>query len=1375
MEKSDELQSSPVSLFLPMDRRQALVAGRTLPERAVGAILLTDISGFSPLTSLLADTLGMQAGAEALIRHLDRVDGALIAEVHRLQGSVIAFAGDSITCWFEDAEGVDDACERAASCAFAMQNIMGEIAAIEVGTQRISIAIKVAIACGPVRRLLVGDPEDQVIETLAGRALDELEDAERQAKPGEVVVSAAVRRRLSEATWPEDARSADTTKGVVVLGSGAPTLDWTPWRDNPSIEPEVARGWLLPQVYERLMTGQAEFLAQLRPTVAMFLSFDGIDYDGDDEAGVKLDTYIRWVQSVLARFEGTLLQLSTGDKGSYLYIVFGALRAHEDDATRAVAASIELQNPPTSMPFRPNTRIGMSSGRLFAGAYGGSRRLAYAVLGREVNVAARLMGLAEQGETIVSDRIRQAATGFAFEDRGARMLKGHPIARWLFAVTGRTGTSRPAIVKQSSVGRDVELAFIDQQLRQLGVGGTPVVVVEGAAGIGKSVLFAALLDRVADLPVLQCAGAGDAIVQSTPWLAWRPIFRTLLGSTVDAVARVDGLAPDRAHLAPLLNAILPLGLADTELTAQMEGKVRADNTNDLLVELLRGAAAETPLLLVMEDGHWLDSASWGLLQRVTTEVEGLGVLLATRPEPVFGLEELTEILGREATHHVHLGVLGREDVGALMRAHLLVAEIPNAVLDLVMKKGEGHPHFCVAVIDAMRDARIIQVREGHCTIRSGVADFDNLDLPNTIEGVLTGRVDRLPAREQLVLKVGSVIGANFAYPLLHDIYPVEDDRTELKSRLARLTEQHLLEVDTPEPGLTHRFYHVIMQEVSYGLLLFQQRQRLHRAVAEWLERQGDDLSPFYGLLAHHWTRAARAPEFDARAAEKAVHYLDLAGRQALAAYANAEASRAFLQALDFHGQLAEFDDADARERGLARAGFHHRLAEAYRGLGDLGRCAESGRQGLAALGRPMPEGDGRLILGALGRIGARYLPPFVRGGGPKTDLDRRILRQETELYIPLARVFYHTNEPMSAVYANAHRLNQAEALGPSPELAEAQASVAITFGLFNMPARAEDYFDRALAVARTTGQSSILVTVYVIRCAYLMGGARWQEMGEMLAEGRALCEELGDHAQWGDCVGMQADAALLRGEIDQGLEIGAELRQQGQARNNHLHELWGVRGQAVTALRAGDFERAGDFLNRAMLLLEHTTDQHTRIDIHGLISVTDVHGKRYREAYDHAVAATDLIATTQVPTAYGQYMGYAGAAQTFMELAELRKAGALSDDVPDDLAARVAQAIKDLKKYAGAFAIGKPQAGRFRGLQAQRSGSLKKAHKEWTTALEHADTLQLPYEQASLHFLLGSHGESGDPAREEHLLAASKIAGRLKLSVLASDIAAAQA
>jgi hypothetical protein len=113
--------------------------------------------------------------------------------------------------------------------------------------------------------------------------------------------------------------------------------------------------------------------------------------------------------------------------------------------------------------------------------------------------------------------------------------------------------------------------------------------------------------------------------------------------------------------------------------------------------------------------------------------------------------------------------------------------------------------------------------------------------------------------------------------------------------------------------------------------------------------------------------------------------------------------------------------------------------------------------------------------------------------------------------------------------------------------------------------------------------------------------------------------------------------------------------------------------------------------------------------------------------------------------------------------------------VPDDLAARVAQAIKDLKKYAGAFAIGKPQAGRFRGLQAQRSGSLKKAHKEWTTALEHADTLQLPYEQASLHFLLGSHGESGDPAREEHLLAASKIAGRLKLSVLASDIAAAQA
>ena len=103
------------------------------------------------------------------------------------------------------------------------------------------------------------------------------------------------------------------------------------------------RSWLLPQVYERLKAGQGEYLAELRMAVALFLRFSGLDYDQDDQAGIKLDAYIRWVQNILAYHEGNLIQLVTGDKGSYLYAAFGAPVAHGDDAARAIAAALKLQ------------------------------------------------------------------------------------------------------------------------------------------------------------------------------------------------------------------------------------------------------------------------------------------------------------------------------------------------------------------------------------------------------------------------------------------------------------------------------------------------------------------------------------------------------------------------------------------------------------------------------------------------------------------------------------------------------------------------------------------------------------------------------------------------------------------------------------------------------------------------------------------------------------------------------------------------------------------------------------------------------------------------------------------------------------------------
>ena len=184
--------------YLPQDRRAALAAGQPLPDACTGAALLADISGFTPLTEALTTALGPRRGGEALTDQINTVYAALIAPVDRYGGSVIGFAGDAITCWFDDAPVGGSAAAPARrgagrACALAQQAAMSAFATLPhpAGSGTLRLAMKAAIATGPARRFLVGDPAIQVLDVLAGATLLRMAAAEHLAAPGEVVVDAA--------------------------------------------------------------------------------------------------------------------------------------------------------------------------------------------------------------------------------------------------------------------------------------------------------------------------------------------------------------------------------------------------------------------------------------------------------------------------------------------------------------------------------------------------------------------------------------------------------------------------------------------------------------------------------------------------------------------------------------------------------------------------------------------------------------------------------------------------------------------------------------------------------------------------------------------------------------------------------------------------------------------------------------------------------------------------------------------------------------------------------------------------------------------------------------------------------------------------------
>lgn len=406
------------SAYVPMDRRLAMASGATLAEATHGTALFADISGFTPLTEAFARELGLQRGAEEITRQVNRVHAALIDVVHRHRGSVTGFGGDALTCWFDEDPG-----PRAVACAFAIQAAMRAFAEIAApGGITLSLAVKVAVASGPVRRLLVGDPALQLLDVLGGRTLDALALAERHAQRGEVIATRALAASLPDAQiaeWRSDARFA-------VLRDAGTTYDGAPW---PAVaeapNDERSRAWLPPAVREKVLGGQSAYLSELRPAVSLFLRFAGIDFDGDPDAQRKLDRFTRWVQSVAQRHDGALLQLTIGDKGCHFYLTFGAPVAHYDDAARALRAALALQSPPQEFAYVTDTAAGVACGPVRAGAYGSAEQRAYSVIGDATNLAARLMQLALPGTTLCDEATRTAAgAGMVFESLAPVAVKG---------------------------------------------------------------------------------------------------------------------------------------------------------------------------------------------------------------------------------------------------------------------------------------------------------------------------------------------------------------------------------------------------------------------------------------------------------------------------------------------------------------------------------------------------------------------------------------------------------------------------------------------------------------------------------------------------------------------------------------------------------------------------------------------------------------------------------------------------------------------------------------------------------------------------------------------------------------------------------------
>jgi len=1344
-----------LDIYIPTDRRQALMRGIELPDHTTGTALFADISGFTPLAEALARELGSQRGAEELTRYLNQVYDVLIAEVDHYGGSVVGFSGDAITCWFDNDNGL-----RATTCSLIMQRAMEQFRGIRLSSGSIvSLAVKCAVASGPVRRFIVGDPTIQLIDTLAGATLDQLAATEHQARRGEVVLSPESAAALAkEATILEWRTDEETGKQFGVAGKLTKSAEIAaqPLLSQVLNEDQV-KPWLLAPIYERVLRGDA-YLAELRSTVALFARFGRIDYDHDPEAGQKLNAFISWVQGVLTRYGGFLLDLTIGDKGSYLYATFGAPISYDDNSARAAAAARLLLTPPASLNYITTVQIGLSEGQMRAGPYGGSTRRVYGVIGDDVNLAARLMQLASSGQVVVSKRTADRLdTRYRFKALGSVNLKGKqdsiPVFELLdssvgaLSIENEDGQSRKP--KAGMIGRTTERALLSAQLAKLLTDHVSVTtIIAGEAGIGKSRLVEELLNEARSSNVTSLTGSGDAIEKLTPYHAWRNVFIQLF--TLDPHALDTNLQikqvltelevdPDLLELAPLLNPVMPFELPDNDLTSQMVGQVRADNTQLLMTRLLQRAADKTPLVVIMEDAHWLDSASWALLLAIKQGVQPVLQVISTRPlsEPLPTAYQ--QLINQSDTQRLDLEPLPADDIEALICNRLdVIAPLPTPVSSLIREKAEGHPFFSEELAYALRDAGLITLQDHQCRIAPNV-DFKTVTMPDTVQGVITSRIDRLPVTHQLTLKAASVIGRLFVYRLLLDIHPLESDKSQLPNYLGELQQIDMTLLETPEPDLAYFFKHAITQEVAYNLMLFAQRRDLHRAIAEWYERNyAEDLSPHYPLLAYHWDKA--------EVAAKAIEYLDQAGEQA-------QRSGAYREGINFFSRAIELEDQSGGVIDpVRRAHWLRLMGEALLGIGNMSEARTRYLQGLAALKAPMPVSLPGLGMGISIEMARQFMHRIL----PKLFLgkarDPRVNREASRLYVKLAQIDYFRNETMLMMYEGLSNLNVSESLGPSLELAGGYASMGLICGFIPVRNLAENYMSLSRATIEAGNQPAEIGEIYEYFALYQSGAGQIEAAHKAFQYAVDAFERIGDKRLWEENATLLSQLLLPKGELDRSLQLREQLYAVGLQRGSPSTQCWALLGQAEITILRDQFEHVFEWLEKARPLAE-------KIGVGEKIWHQGLLARAYWRQGKHELAeqAASLVAkltAKATPVNFYALEGYGSQVEVYMRMLE-SQAGSAS------LKKSALQSVKAMEKFARVFPLGESRALIWKGVYQWLTGKADRAHALWQAGLSAAEQRAIPYDQALAHYEIGRHLKADDPKRRQHLQTALEIFDQL--------------
>ncbi len=1254
------------------------------------AALVADIAGFTALTE--AFEAAHAEGADKLSGLLDELFDLLNGTVEAHGGEVVHIAGDGLLAIWPVAAGSDVA-EAVRNCVAAGLTIQDRVAERNARAD-LTIRMRVGVGAGSIWMPVVGSDTGGWFAPSGGPPLEQIAIALKAARPGDVIVSAEAARAVGEhvtgVVSPQGLVRAESATAEAVH-EAAPAVELA--------EPLLAK--FVPEtVAARSRAGMTGRFAEIRQATTVFVQVR--DLPSSHEARLDhLQLVTTSFQEAVRRYDGTVSVTLLDEKGLSLIGTWGGSgHAHEDDAVRALRAAMTFA---PAVADRIAMGIGVATGRTYFGDVGARAVRRFTLLGRPVNLAARLAA-SDPGASIRCDATTMVAArrNIAFEEHETVALKGVAESTRTFRPVASIETTRGESV--SMVGRHRERSVLERMFEEFLAGTGGVVFIEGEAGIGKSTLVRELLDSGESQPIRRLVVRGSSLDQSAPYHPWRAVFRALIGDADPNTLVAGLLGPEEQHLAGLLSEIMPIAI-DSERISEMSPNDRAEATRRVLSSLFVRLTAGAPLLLVLEDAHWYDTASWSLTEAIVAQIPAALVVCVTRglsepPDPA-------ELRLRRDTATLSLHSLDIDETVALACNRLDVPSIPEELVRLIYERTEGHPLFTEELVRSLRDAAVIEITGASREVGIDREALARLAVPSSVSAIISSRIDRLPLSHQNTLKLASVVGRSFSIDEIEGIHPESASAAEIKDHLEEAVALDLVEFNDQGGAGEYRFSHVLTAEAIYRLLPAEFREEMHLALATQLSNRSDVPE---SVLAHHWRSAGKD---DAAAAR-----YDRAARAAFESGAHREVTELLATADSLH-PIEVSPMAEARRQSMWGAA-HIQLGELEKGHGHLLQAVEQA-------GMPMPSGRWRLLAGLVWQL-LRQLAHRVRvrpllGRG---DIERAGVGSAA--FWEMATTTFSYQDAVGLAYSGIRATNEAERIPATRTLAQGYSFIGYAAGLVGLRRVSEAYHHRALEAARTAGSPIAAAEVLLNRGVMLTAIGRWEDAAEALGEAAEQYRHLGSRTDRARALAVRAYVHFQAGQFEDAHRLWGDVGEIGS--DSDLVKAWIASGQGRSLVRVGRLSEAIGILSAGRRLIDDVGElptQVARLAFHGLALWQE---GRLDAAVEAATTGLEMIEGTEAFSAPHSFDGIAEVTRVLLE------ANAFN---PNETSQRLAErAVRSLVKVSKRLPIARPRATMARGVLLARREKVRSARRRFRRALDQAETLAMPYEHALILREMGS-------------------------------------